>query len=367
MRISTTLSTYLGKSFLLWFSVFMLTIIGLILLFDFSETMRQASGNPDISVSTVMTLVLLKLPFLLEQLLPFIVLFSCMFTLWRLNRGSEIIVMRAAGISIWQILAPIAFASLMIGLFDLTTVNPMTATFLNQYEKLKNQEIRGYKDGIAISETGIWLRNREKNENALTLRIGHVDFDAKTIHNVSLFEYVKEDDDALNQRIDAESGVFIDNGILFKNAWISPAGGQIHQQDQYFLSTNIPYSRLHESNLSPDSLSFWQLPSYIHLLKRSGLDTRHYSMQWHSLLARAFWLAAMVVLAAMWTLRPVRQGGTYLLLAFGAGTGFILYFIRDITFAMGQAGTLPLILCAWLPVILSAVIGSVSLLYQEDG
>ena len=99
----------------------------------------------------------------------------------------------------------------------------------------------------------------------------------------------------------------------------------------------------------------------------SGLAAHKYFMQWHSLIARAFWLAVMVMLAATFTLRPLRSGGTTVMIVCGISIAFILYFLRDITYALGNAGTLPPVLAAWVPTVVTGLFAATKLLYSEDG
>ena len=109
------------------------------------------------------------------------------------------------------------------------------------------------------------------------------------------------------------------------------------------------------------------LPKFVNLFEKSGLSGAKYNLYWHSLIARAFWLLAMVMLAATFTMRPFRQGRTGFLIMVGLGMGFVLYFLRDVTYAMGLASTLPIMLAAWAPVGISAMMGIAFLLHWEDG
>ncbi len=105
----------------------------------------------------------------------------------------------------------------------------------------------------------------------------------------------------------------------------------------------------------------------IHLMQKSGLTGHKYRLHLHSLLARALWLMTMVIIAAICSLRPIRQGGTVMLIISGTTIGFMLYFLKDITYAMGQSATLPIILAAWATFGLSTLMALAVLLHLEDG
>jgi lipopolysaccharide export system permease protein len=113
--------------------------------------------------------------------------------------------------------------------------------------------------------------------------------------------------------------------------------------------------------------SFWKLPAYIALLDTAGLQSLKYQMSWQSMLANAFWLGFMALLAAAFSCRPVRQGKSALFIFFGLLSGLFLYFFKDMTFAIGASGGLPPLIAAWLPPLITAMVGAVIVFSQEDG
>ena len=90
-------------------------------------------------------------------------------------------------------------------------------------------------------------------------------------------------------------------------------------------------------------------------------------LHWHTHLALPLMLAAVVILAATFSLRPIRRGGAALLLVSGIGTGFLLYFLSDVVYALGVSSKLPVVLAAWSPALITAFLGVSVLLHLEDG
>jgi lipopolysaccharide export system permease protein len=86
-----------------------------------------------------------------------------------------------------------------------------------------------------------------------------------------------------------------------------------------------------------------------------------------ALLARPLLFAAMVVIAASFSLRMQRRGGTGMMIAAGVGAGFVLYFLSDVVFALGLSATIPVSLAAWSPAGISCLLGVSLLLHLEDG
>jgi lipopolysaccharide export system permease protein len=364
VRLSYTLSSYFSKFFLRKFMMFLLILAGIILLFDFSELLRRVSSKPDVHIGIVTQMALLRLPQLSEQLLPFIVLFSAMFSLWRLSRYNEITIVRAAGVSIWEMLFPFMASAFFIGVLDLGVINPIAATMMGRYEFLNKVHFHKEKSGISISEGGIWLRQMTTS-GPIVLRVSRIDASRNYLSNITILEY--KEHDVFERRIDAKYATLKEKGLELEQVWISHVDEPPKQLAYLFYPANITASSFQESNKAPAYLSFWSLLEYSQLMENSGLSGLKYRLYWHSLIARTFWLIAMIFIAAIFSLRSPRHGGKIILIVSATAVGFVLYILRDITYAMGQSSVLPTLLAAWTPTVISAMLGIAVLLHLEDG
>ena len=122
-RLAPTLSLYIGWQFIVAFVSVLLVVMGLIMLFDLIELVRRSVTAGDLGLGTLVGLAALKLPHTLQDVLPFAVMIGMMFALFRLARNSELIVMRSAGVSVWQFLAPTMLLVAGLGIFNLMVVN----------------------------------------------------------------------------------------------------------------------------------------------------------------------------------------------------------------------------------------------------
>jgi lipopolysaccharide export system permease protein len=129
----------------------------------------------------------------------------------------------------------------------------------------------------------------------------------------------------------------------------------------------LTLEQVRESFATPETVPFWQLPSYIGLADRAGLVAAGYRLQYQLLLARPFLLAAMVMLAASVSLRFFRFGGVQKMVLSGISAGFLLFVLSKITEDMSKSELLSPAMAAWIPVLVGSLTGFVALLYQEDG
>ncbi|MBP6985829.1 MAG: LPS export ABC transporter permease LptG [Alphaproteobacteria bacterium] len=358
-----TLSRYFAKLYLVWFGICVAGLTCVFSLFNVSELFRRSSTKESVDPFHIFQMTLLKLPVTIEIMLPFVVLFSGMIALWRLNKQNEITVTRSAGQSVWQILFPFIAVAAFIGALDLFVLNPIATKMLSHYKMMSSELLKNKKDGISISKTGIWLRYNYES-GPTVIRVGHVDVGLKKITDMTILEYDQQD--ALRVRIDAQTAEFVEGGLQLNHVWIFPykQAPVFHEKLPY--KTTLSIHNIQDNKKDPETISFWKLPAYIHLLEASGLSSVKYRLHWQSLMARSAWLLAMILLAATAALRPIRQGRQALFILSAAAIGFALYFLRDITYAMGQSSSLPVVFAAWSPVVISAMIGVVALLNLEE-
>ena len=120
---------------------------------------------------------------------------------------------------------------------------------------------------------------------------------------------------------------------------------------------------MRESFATPESVPFWDLPSYIDSAERAGLGAAGYRLQYQRLIARPFLLCAMVLLASAVSLRFFRFGGVQKMVMSGILSGFLLYVLSKVTEDLSKAELMPPIAAAWLPVMVGMFTGFVALLY----
>ena len=154
----TRLYRYLLVQTLLGVAAATAVIASVVLLVDFVETSRDIATRADISALTALHLSLLKAPLLLQETLPFIVLFGVLWTFFRLNRRSELIVMRASGYSGWRILAPAGMLAVLIGLAGSALLNPAGAAGNAQFELMRERILEGRTGETRVGEGPVWLR-----------------------------------------------------------------------------------------------------------------------------------------------------------------------------------------------------------------
>ncbi|HLI12458.1 MAG TPA: LPS export ABC transporter permease LptG [Alphaproteobacteria bacterium] len=364
MRAAPTLSVYLGRNFLVSFFSILFVFVGVSFLFDVVEMLRRASSKQDATLGIVLSMSAFKMPHLTEQIIPFAVLFGAMLAFWRLTRSQELVIVRAVGVSVWQFIAPALFLAFLIGVLKVTVLNPVASAMLFRYDELENKYLNGQTNVLAVSDSGLWLRQIDDDGESVihALRVSPRTFE---LSDVIIFLF--KDQDRFVGRIDAATAHLAPGYWDLSKAWVSRPGEHPQYREEYRLKTSLTEEQIQNSFASPESISFWDLPQFIKLLQRAGFSALRHRLYWNSLLASPLLLCAMVLIAASFSLRHQRRGGTLLLIGLGVFTGFFIYFVSDVVFALGLTATIPVFLAAWSPAGASLLLGLATLFHLEDG
>ncbi|MEE9273455.1 MAG: LPS export ABC transporter permease LptG [Robiginitomaculum sp.] len=362
-----TLNKYLTLWIFKGIFIAFIIITGIIILVDFVETSRNLGTNNTINSLTKLSLAGLNAPQLVEKTIPFAILFGVMGTLFSLNKRSEFIIMRAAGLSVWKFLKPAMFMSAIIGIIWTFAFNPLAAISARKHQAMIAKITGG--EGIQNQKTDIWIR--EGNED------GHVVIHAKSaniaaheIYNVTFYYFFLDSANKpkFTTRYDAKSAKLHKN-----NYWVitdlteNVAGKPPQYSKTRSIPTSIDWETLRELSSTKNMPSFWNITSEIKKAKQAGFDTTRLYLQFNKLLALPVLLLAMTIIAACAAINLAREGGTLRLLIAGGTLGFGVYFTDNIISAFGETGALPPMLAAWSVPILVLCLGIVFLSKMEDG
>jgi lipopolysaccharide export system permease protein len=364
MRMSPTLSLYLGRRYFAGVAATTLALLMFILLFDLIELLRRAAEREEITFAVVVAIAVLNLPILVQKVLPFAALFGGMFVFSRLTRNHELVVARAAGVSVWQFLAPAAFIAVLIGIFVVTVLNPLSAVTASRHDQLVAKYLRGQPNLLSVSPTGLWLRQVDPSGQSV-IHAQSVSRQGLELTDVIIFLY--QGTDRFAGRIDARSATLEAGSWQLSDVLVTSPDRPAERHESYQLPTTLTLGQIQDSFASPETLSFWALPKFIALLKESGFAALKHRLRWHSVLSTPLLLFAMVLIAATFSLRLTRRGGAGLVIAGGVLAGFVLFFLSDLVFALGLSGKIPAVLAAWSPAGVSTLLGLALLFHLEDG
>ena len=216
-----------------------------------------------------------------------------------------------------------------------------------------------------MSQNGLWLRQGDEKQQSVIHALRVAD-QGQHLEDVIVFLYGANDH--FIGRIDAKirRSCRIMPGCCATPGFRAPTAGPCITTP-IMLNTTLTPAQIQESFASPDTLSFWDLPGFIRAAQAAGFSATRYQLYLYTLYALPALFAAMVFMAASFSLRLSREGGVAKVILFSAACGFGVYFFTDLTRVLGQSGAVPVLLAATAPAIASILIGMTLVFNQEDG
>ncbi|MEC7380949.1 MAG: LPS export ABC transporter permease LptG [Pseudomonadota bacterium] len=364
MKLTKTLTKYFYKKYVTTLFYTLLISVIFVLIVDTAELARRISkiGNGDIVLA--FQLALLKLPEMLLEIFPFIVLFGSLATFYILSKNSELVIFRVSGISIWKFLAPAIIIVLFIGLILITAIQPFIALSSERFKELEARNIRGQLSLITLSENGLWLK--EDNLEEKTYYIIHslgMDRKGGKLEDVIFFKH-HENGNLIN-RIDAASATLQNGEWSLIDTWIKEDDKSFYLKD-FKIKTNLSSDQIQENFSPPETISLWSLPEFIAIAEKAGFASQRHKTRLYGLISFPFFLASMVLAAAPFSVNFLRTNKINFLLFGGLFIGLAAYTLSSVALAFGSSGSINPLLSAWVAPIIT-IMGSITiLLYTEE-
>jgi lipopolysaccharide export system permease protein len=342
-------------------------IASVIALIEFVELARTLGGRVDLGFFDLAGLTLLKAPAVILLVLPFIFLFGAMGAFVTLNRRSELVALRAAGVSAWRFILPGVGLAFAIGLANIVLLNPAAAALNQRFEDIRTMLSRSR---AADSAGGIWLRQGDDRSQMVIHARAHDTVDERVrLKGVSIFiqQVSPTGDLEFSRRIEAAQARLTPGSWRLSDVREALPGADSVRSEQLSIPSTLDRRTAMERFVSPGAVSFWGLPGAIREAELAGYSAAGYQLRLQQLLASPLLFAAMTLLGAAFSLRLMRLGDLARLAGVGVAAGFVVFFINGFCGALGSTEVIPPALAAWSPPLLALSSGVTLLCYTEDG
>jgi LPS export ABC transporter permease LptG/LPS export ABC transporter permease LptF len=367
IRFPLILDEYVMGSFLRNFFLVLVSLIVLFLIFTFFELIGDILRYRT-PLAVVADYLVNLIPFILNLILPLCSLVAVLITFGTLNRNSELTAMKATGISLYRIVAPVlVVATLLSALLFVFDETYLPAA--NRRQDALLSEIKGKPAQTFLRPDRKWISGQAGSNNQPT-RIFYYQFfdpDKNDFANLTVFEF-QPGTFNLTRRIFAQSARWDDNlnEWVFEDGWQRTFQGESTSSYQPFTVSTFP--EIHEQpsyfkkeDRQSQEMSYTELSSYIQDLKQSGFDTMRLRVQLDHKLAYPLMTLVLAILAIPFAVIAGKRSsiagiGT----AIGVAIGY--WVIAGIFENLGDVNSLPAILAAWSPDLLFAMAGAYLLL-----
>lgn len=364
-----TLSLYIARRFAAMVGRVFLIFFAILMLIDMIEQLRRFS-DAGVGLGQAAQLSLMNVPETLYRILPLIMIMAAIAMFLGLARSSELVVVRAAGRSglrflVTPLVVAMALGALMVALF-----NPLVAATSKAYDARRAALSQSGGSVLSVADTGLWLRQGAE-EGQTVIQAARANLDGTQLFGVTFLSFDAEG--LPSRRIEAESAALVEGAWQLSAAktWDltspNPELTSRFSDGPEALPSDLTPERIRDSFGTPSAIAFWDLPGYIQDLERAGFSARAYKLWFQMELAQPLLMAAMVLVAAGFTMRHVRFGGTGRMVLVAMLSGFGIFFLRNFAQALGDSGQIPIALAAWSPPVAAVMLALGLLLHLEDG
>ncbi|HEY0114969.1 MAG TPA: LPS export ABC transporter permease LptG [Allosphingosinicella sp.] len=357
---SRRLAWYLARSFLKSGLGVLCGLVVVLMMLDLLGESGEILAQPGNGEAELWRYVGLRIPQLIQRFLPFALLLGTLVTLASMNQNSEIISMKAAGISAHQIIAPLIATSLLIAAanfwFNERIVTRSTAA-LNAWEDVKY----GNVPPATGTQTNIWIR---EGDDLIFARQVSGEGPETRLQGVTIYD---RSGGTLTGILNAESGRYANPGWeLTGTRRFDVDAGTMVEAPRLRVAESVDPIQFTLAAVDPNEQDFWQLRRSIDELERAGRSIRSAESNWWHKLSGPLSSMLMPLLAAIAAFGLARSGQLFLRAVTGMGLGFSYFIADNFALAMGNFGAYPPTLAAWGPFFLFLLIGETVLLRTEE-
>ena len=317
----------------------------------------------NVAIITPIILSLLFVPSLLNYFFPFVILLSGMWFFLKIKKTDELTSMNVSGMSNLSVIIVPSFLSIILGIFFVTALNPITSLLVKKYETVKGNYEKEQDYLATVTVNGIWIKERGLKANYM-IRASHLE--KENLMEVTIYEFDK--DNNFTRRIEADSANITSLKWVLKNITVINSDGimltEPIKDPFYFSMYDIKKIKSLYSNL--DTISFWDLEHEINLLKQRGYSTREMQVKLHRSLAFPFFLLSMVLLSSVFTLGTTFKENNWTYVFLTIISSVLIFFFNDFSAALGKTDKLPIELSVWMPIAIIFIFSFVGIIHANQ-
>lgn len=341
----------MGNSFLFGVLVFSVLLVAGDLLFQIANLVIDKG----ISLGVVTRLFIYKLPEVVVMTLPMASLLSALLTFGRLSSQSEIVALRAAGISFGRVIRPVFFASILVS-FGAMLLNETIVPLSNKAaDNIVRYEIA--KERPTLLREQVFLRDESEGFLQRVIYISKLRQNLGTMEDILVQEF---DHGSMNRIISAKRGTWgngewwLEDGKVFE-VLEDRSVNLLFSFARQKLPLLLGPSEVARTSQRPADMSAWQLWEHIRLMSKQGADLAPLRVLFHLKLAIPWACVILAVLGASLGVGPQRSGAG-MGLAMSVLIVFAYYLVMSFSRSFGEGGYLPPIVAAWAPNIIFLVV-----------
>jgi lipopolysaccharide export system permease protein len=358
---SRTLTLYLAKMFVARIAAVLVMLVLVLMMLDLLSTSGEILAAPGNGQAELWTYASLRIPQLVSRFLPYSVLLATLITLVSLNQNSEVVAMKAAGLSAHQVLAPLVLTATLVAVLSFAFNERVV---IRATETLKAWEASEY-GAAPPSVSG--RDNIYLTDGTNVLAAGSISGTGPAMVLENVTWYKRTEAGIIVEQIRAPKAVFVDPGWRLDDAVrfeVQNAGSK--NVDQIVVGEGLTPAQAGFAKIDPDTQGFFELRQSIDRYKEVGRRTTELEAKWWHKLSGPLSSILMPLLGSIAAFGLARSGQLLMRAIIGMALGFAYFVVDNAALAMGSFGGYPPFLAAWAPFLLFLLVGETVLIRTEE-
>ena len=358
---SRTLTLYLARLFIVRIVAMLFVLVLVLMMLDLLGTSGEILAVPGNGQGELLTYVGLRVPQLIARFLPYSVLLATVIALIALNQNSEVIAMKAAGLSAHQVLAPLFLTAAVVAgvsfVFNETVVTRANAT-LKAWEAAEFGAIPAESN----VRSNVYLTDGDNILTAVSLSGSGTEI---TMRDVTW--YRRAPTGILAEQVRAERAIYANPGWRLENVErFDVAAADTATDTTMLVGEGLTPEQIELDSVDPDAQNFFELRRSIEAYERVGRRTTELEAKWWHKLSGPLSAFLMPLLGAIAAFGLARSGQLFVRAIIAMFLGFAYFVVDNAALAMGSFGGYPPLLAAWAPFFLFLFIGETVLVRTEE-
>jgi lipopolysaccharide export system permease protein len=335
-------------------------MLSIILLINLLDEFNFFKSKKDLKFIFFLIFTVLKIPNVLINLFPFIVLFAGIVFYLKIYNHNEVISLRVMGYSNIQIILIPALTSFVIGYVIVFLIVPFSSSMLRYYEDLRS-EYNETKNLVFVNETGIWILDKNEKEKNI-IRIEKINKDFSVVSQITIYNY-----DASNnfiRRIDAAEGTIKDKNWLLSKVniiSINKKNNKDNYLNNYNYTSNVNISELKNVYKNTETTSLLDINKEMLILEDKGYSTIDLRIRYQKLISFPVYLLAMSILSGLMIINLGKTSNYLKYGSYGVIISIIIYFLNDLSITIAKSGIISVDFSVWIPIFLIILINLVGI------
>ena len=355
-----SINRYIINEYIKSLFVVIAVMLSIVLLINLLDEFNFFKSKKDLKFIFFIIFTILKIPNVLINLFPFIVLFGGIVFYLKIYNHNEVISLRVMGYSNIQIILIPALTSFVIGYIIVFLIVPFSSSMLRYYEDLRS-EYNETKNLVFVNETGIWILDKNEKEKNI-IRIEKISKDFSVVSQITIYNY--DTSNNFIKRIDATEGFIKDKNWQLNKVHIISSNKKNNKENylnNYNYISNVNINELKNVYKNTDTTSLLDISKEMSILEDKGYSTIDLRIRYQKLISLPIYLLAMSILSGLMIINLGKTSNYLKYGSYGVIISVMIYFLNDLSITIAKSGIISVDFSVWIPIFLIFLINLVGI------